>query len=555
MHAFAALYLALDATNSTDDKTALVAAYFTHADDADAGVALSLLTGNRLKRMPPSKLLRDLAAETAGLPVWLVDVSRESVGDLSETVSLLLPRRDDGVRMDASLAETWRERIAPLSGADAATQRHILLDAFAVLPAEDRLVYLKLVRGGFRVGVQRKTVVRALARATGLDVDLLAHRLTGATEPTAEAYRAVIDPDDAAELARRPYPFFLARAPDPTDETFPAKLGDRSEWRAEWKYDGIRAQLIRRSGQTGIETALWSRGEELITHQFPEIITQANELPNGVVLDGEVLAWAGDRPAPFAELQTRLNRKVAPTAQPGLFDEERVVFTAYDVLELDGADLRSEPLRARFARLAELIPEPDRPGMLRRTVEVDAGDWDALAAQRERSRELGVEGVMLKHLDSVYGVGRRAADDTGGWWKWKIDPFSVDAVLVAAQPGSGRRAGLYTDYTFAVWDREEREPRRALVTFAKAYSGLTQEEIERVDAFVRAHTTERHGPVRIVSPELVFELHFEGIARSGRHKSGYAVRFPRMARWRTDKRADDADTVATLERLAGGVAT
>ncbi len=309
------------------------------------------------------------------------------------------------------------------------------------------------------------------------------------------------------------------------------------DWLVEWKYDGMRAQLLRRDGVNW----LWSRGEELITERFPELAQLA--LPEGTVLDGEILIWqAGDVPAPFSDLQQRMGRKTLPAK---LLAELPAVLVAYDVLELDGVDVRQLPQLERRALLETLVAQVGAP-TLRLSPRIAAASWDALAAIRSESRARGVEGLMLKAVSAAYGVGR--TKNVGTWWKWKIAPYAIDAVLIYAQAGHGRRASLYTDYTFAVWDGEHGEERK-LVPFAKAYSGLTDAEIGQVDAAIRKTTIEKFGPVRSVQPTMVFEIGFEGIAASSRHKAGIAVRFPRILRRRVDKAIADADTLATLKAM------
>jgi DNA ligase-1 len=379
------------------------------------------------------------------------------------------------------------------------------------------------------VGAAKQLVYRALATVAEVPVADVAQRLVGEWTPSGRFFAQLRgeDADATAILAHRPYPFFLAHPL----ERDPATLGARDEWLAEWKWDGIRAQLLVRAERA----TLWSRGEELVSDAFPEIVDAARALPAGVAIDGELMAWAedADGPMPFAELQRRLNRK-APG--PKLRRDIPATLVAYDLLEFAGTDIRAQPLAHRRATLATLVP---RPPQLRLSPMLDAPDWATLAALRDESRARRAEGLMLKHADSAYGVGRTR----GAWWKWKIDPYTVDAVMVYAQAGHGRRASLYTDYTFAVWDGAD------LVPFAKAYSGLDDTEIRAVDAWVRAHTLERFGPVRRVAPELVFELAFEGLQASPRHKSGIAVRFPRMLRWREDKPVEEADTLETLAAL------
>lgn len=536
MRRFTRLFTDLDATTSTGEKLAALEAYFRDAPPEDACWGLALLTGNRPKGAASTAVLRALAIEVTGQPEWLLAECHAAVGDLSETIALLLP--EPVAASDEPLHRTMHERVLPLITASAEQKRRLIRDAWAAFDSDQRLVYHKLVRGGWRLGVQKRLVTRALAAVAGIDPDVMAHRMIGSFQPTPEAFKALMSEESPADHATRPYPFFLAHAL--TDE--PASLGGITDWLAEWKWDGIRSQLIRRDG----DTALWSRGEEPIGHQFPEIIAAANDLPRGTVLDAEVLLWRHDAPRPFADLQTRLNRKVAPTHQLGLFDETQTVLLAYDLLELKGQDLRPRPFAERRSMLERVITEL-ASDTIRVSPLVQADDWDALAAKQSEARARGAEGLMLKHRAAPYGVGRTRSADTPGWLKWKVDPYTVDAVLTSAQPGSGRRANLYTDYTFAVWDRSGDEP--ALVTFAKAYSGLDQAEIERLDRWIRTHTTNKRGPFRQVQPLQVFELGFEGLQASERHKSGIAVRFPRILRWRTDKPAAEADSLDTLRDL------
>jgi DNA ligase-1 len=420
------------------------------------------------------------------------------------------------------------ERLLGLRDLDPPAQRSALFAAWSELGGRERYVWNKLITGAFRVGASQRLVVRALAEVSGVADEVIAHRLMGAWEPDAAFFQRLIatDTDDADKS--RPYPFALAYPLELDSES----LGPVEAWQPEWKWDGIRAQLVRRAGCVW----LWSRGEDLLTGRFPEVELTGGVLPDGTVLDGELLPWLDGAPLPFAQMQRRIGRK---TLSRKILAEVPVVLLAYDLLEDGGADVRSLPLVERRARLEELVAALPGGAAIRLSPVIEAPTWEALVEARLASRAHHAEGLMLKRLDSVYGVGRRRGD----WWKWKVDPYSVDAVLIYAQPGSGRRAGLFTDYTFGVWDGDK------LVPFAKAYSGLTDVEIARVDAFVRQNTLERYGPVRVVKPELVFELAFEGIQRSTRHRSGIAVRFPRMARWRTDKRAADADSIETVRAL------
>jgi len=526
VRAFAALFAALDETTRTGRKVDAMARYFAAAPPADAAWAVYFLSGGRPKRLIPVRRLAEWAMEASGTPSWLFDECYQAVGDLAETISLLLP--DAAEPSDVPLHRWVEEHLLPLAGKDEEAQRDGVLRAWRALQGPERFVWNKLITGGFRVGVSQSLVVRALARVSGADEPTLAHRLTGGWEPRPEAFTRLLETDPHDADASRPYPFFLAYALEEAPET----LGPVEAWQAEWKWDGIRGQLIRRGG----ETFLWTRGDELVTERYPEITEAALRLPDGTVLDGEIMPWKEGAPLPFAQLQRRIGRK---TLGPKILAEVPVVLLAYDLLELGGEDVRGRPLRWRRERLEALLAEHGAGRLLPSPV-VGAAGWDQVHAARERAREAGAEGLMLKRLDSAYGVGRRR----GPWWKWKVAPYTADAVLVYAQPGSGRRASLYTDYTFAVWDGGE------LVPFAKAYSGLTDAEIRRVDAWVRRNVVDRFGPVRAVRPELVFELAFEGIQASPRHRSGIAVRFPRIVRWRTDKRPEEADTLAAVRALA-----
>lgn len=522
MRRFAALYEALDRTTSTNAKVDALAEYFTKAPPGDAAWALYFLTGRRLKRLLPSRVLWELVRDLSRLPEWLLEHCYAAVGDFAEVTALLLEARRSEAP-DMSLEAWVVDRILPLRKAASEEQRAALEAAWASLRARERLVFNKLVTGEFRVGAAATLVIRALARVAGVESSVMAHRVMGDWEPTAATFTRFLSGEGATSL--QPYPFYLA-APleDPAES-----LGDASEWFAEWKWDGIRAQALRRRG----ETHLWSRGEELVTPRFPEIVRALAALPEGTVLDGEILAWR-DRALPFSVLQRRIGRlDVTPRMQR----DAPVVFVAYDVLEEEGVDQRERPLAERRRRLEALLPGTS--GALRISERVPGATWAEWAAARDASRAHGVEGLILKRLSSPYGAGRRRGD----WWKWKIEPFTVDAVMTQAHPGHGKRASLFTDYTFSVWDGD------ALVPVARAYSGLTDDEIRELDRWIRAHTLERHGPTRSVEPTQVFELGFEAIARSTRHRSGIAVRFPRILRWRTDKPAREADRIETLRGM------
>ena len=529
MRRFAELYAALDRTGSTVAKRDAIAAYLHDAPPADAAWAVYVLGGGKLRRLASATELRQATHAATGYPDWLVDESYAHVGDLAEAIALLLPPAD-AVLDDAPLHVWMEQRLPGLSHLDPPGRIAQLQAWWRALPQAQVYLLNKLITGALRVGVSQRMVVQALALWSQLPTDLIAHRLSGDWRPGAASLAALASPaEDDAHREHRPYPFFLASPLEaPVDS-----LGERGDWLAEWKWDGIRAQLMRR----GEEARLWSRGEERLDGRFPEIEQAACALPAGCVLDGEILAWDDDAaaPRPFTALQKRIG-KLKPGAK--LLAATPVRFMAYDLLELEGKDLREVPLRDRRARLAQLLEAT--PSALLLSPPVEADDWAALAQLREQSRARRTEGLMLKRLDSPYRVGRKRGD----WWKWKVDPYTLDAVLIYAQSGHGRRAGLFTDYTFGVWDHGH------LVPVAKAYSGLDDAEIARLDAWIRAHTLERFGPVRSVEPVHVFELAYEAIQRSTRHKCGVAVRFPRILRWRSDLSIRDADRLDDLRRMA-----
>jgi DNA ligase-1 len=536
MREFARLYAELDETTATNRKLDALQQYFAAASPENAAWAVYFLAGGKPRQAVPSKLLREFAIEYAMLDEWLFEECYQAVGDLAETVALVLPPPEH--ESDVGLAVWMEERIGPLRGADPATVREKLLAYFNELTARERFLLVKLIGGGFRVGVSKLLVTRALASMAAVDSKLIAQRLMGWTDgsvaPTATGFLRLIaeQSDDEHKLrGGQPFPFFLAHQL----QGEPAALGDLAEWQVEWKYDGIRAQLVRRSEQSFV----WSRGEDLITERFPEVA--AIRVPEGTVIDGEILVWH-QGPAPFADLQKRIGRK---TLSAKLLAELPAVLLAYDLLELDGVDLRALPQHERRSLLQTLVRDAAQPA-LQISPLVEAESWQTLSTIRTESRARGVEGMMLKARNAQYGVGR--TKDVGTWWKWKVDPYSIDAVLIYAQAGHGRRASLYTDYTFAVWDADEAGERK-LVPFAKAYSGLTDAEIAKVDNAIRKTTIEKFGPVRSVKPSMVFEIGFEGIALSTRHKAGIAVRFPRILRQRFDKTVDDADTLDTLKGL------
>ena len=532
MRAFSELYEELDTTTSTNLKVAAMARYFRNAAPADAAWATYMLSGRRLKRFLGPAVLGRWLVEACGLAPWLVDESYASVGDFAETVALLMESRSNAAATEVPLSSWIEERLLPLRAAGEIEQKEAIINWWRTLPYRDCFLLNKLLTGELRVGVSELLVTRALAEVLDVPRTDVTRRMMGEWRPSAQFWESLrtgqSGPTSTEADAAAPYPFALA-SPLEGD---PASLGDRGAWLAEWKWDGIRSQLIRRAGQCFI----WSRGEDLVTERFPEIVAAARSLPNGVVLDGELVAWREGTIRPFADLQQRIGRK---KLTPAILQSVPVRFLAYDLLEQDAVDIRSLPLRERRQRLEALIADADSPDAFEVSSAVLESDWAGLARIRTESRARGVEGLMLKSLDSPYGTGRQR----GSWWKWKIDPYSFDAVMLYAQPGHGRRSNLYTDYTFGVWQGD------TLVPVAKAYSGLSNEEIAELDRWIRTHTTEKFGPVRSVEPTQVFELAYEGIAASSRHKSGIALRFPRILRRRLDKPAAEANTVEDLREV------
>lgn len=538
MKQFVALFDALDSTTSTQARVAAMVRYFASAPPADAAWTVWFLSGQRPRRLVSSTELRSWALDQTGMAPWLFEECYASVGDLAETIALLV---DDGrTTGEGELLPmaTWMEaRILALREVPVEARGDQVRAWWATLGRTGILLLNKMLTGGFRVGVSRTLVERALAQVADLPQPTIAHRLMGNWEPSGEAWQALMAPAAAEIDPATPYPFCLAHAVEEAGGDGLASLGAPTDWAVEWKWDGIRAQVIRRAGQHWV----WSRGEELLNDRFPEVEAVLGGLPDGTVLDGELLVWDHEAqlPQPFAVLQTRIGRK---TLSKRLLAEAPVVLLAYDLLEDGGQDIRTLPYDQRRARLVQRVQALDVPQVqLSPLVVCDAQTtWDSLAQLQQDARQRRVEGFMLKRLSSAYGVGRRRGD----WWKWKVAPMTMDAVLLYAQVGHGRRANLYTDYTFAVWDDAG-----TLVPVCKAYSGLTDAEIRTLDGWIKQHTKERFGPVRSVTAHHVFEIAFEGIQASTRHKSGIAVRFPRIHRWRTDKKMEEADTLARLRTL------
>lgn len=524
MKRFARLIQKLEQSNKTNDKIAALVDYFNYANDKDKIWVIALFTGKKPKRPIKSALLKYWAIDITQTPEWLFSESYSNVGDLSETIALLLPPAEN--TSDLQLHK-WIEELHDLEGKDDETKKEFILNAWNQLETQERFIFNKLISGNFRIGVSNKMLVNALAKQSSLDSAQIMHSIMGKWNPYEITFHELINGVHVNTDNSWPYPFCLAYAL----EQEPEKLGDISEWQAEWKWDGIRGQIVKRNG----ELFIWSRGEELVTEQFPELHFLMDVLPDGVVIDGEILAVQDKQVLSFSTLQQRLNRKTINKKQ---LEDAPIGFFVYDILEFEAKDFRENPLSERRAFLEKLIGGLDESAVILSPV-INCKSWEELAVLRQTSRSINSEGIMLKKLSSHYHSGRKRGD----WWKWKINPYTVDAVMIYAQKGSGRRANFFTDYTFAVRDGEN------LVTIAKAYSGLTDKEIKEVNSFVTRNSIEKFGPVRTVKPELVFEIAFEGIAESKRHKAGLALRFPRILRWRKDKKAEEINTLEDLREL------
>ncbi len=526
MKQFAQLVDELDATTKTNAKVAAVVRYFASVPDEDKLWCIALLTGKRPKRTINTTLMRLWAAELGMVEPWLFETCYNTVGDLAETIAILLPPPSSP--QPTTLSEVMRTLLA-LDKTNEEVKKTTLVELWQRTEIDERFVLNKLITGGFRIGVSEKLVVKALSQYLGKEADLLTHRLMGNWDPVKTTFDRLLLDENAADALSRPYPFMLAYPLEQSVDT----LGPITDWQAEWKWDGIRCQIIVRQGQLFV----WSRGEELLTDKFPELGVLKGALPDGTVIDGELLGFRDGKPLPFQALQTRIMRKNVSVKHQ---KDCPIRILAYDVLEYGGQDVRDQPLQGRRQLLESLLDQASVVAIMDLSPVVTFDSWEALSHMRDQSRDHVAEGFMLKRLDSQYETGRKK----GSWHKWKVEPYTIDAVMLYAQAGHGRRANLFTDFTFAVWDGD------LLVPFAKAYSGLTDKELVEVDAFVKKNTKEKFGPVRSVKAELVFELAFEGINKSSRHKCGVAVRFPRIVRWRRDKLPTQADTLEMLKLLA-----
>jgi DNA ligase-1 len=532
MKQFAELVQTLGTSTKTNERLDALVNFFSLTEDKDKVWVIALFSGRRPRRLVNSSLLPQWCIEIRNIPGWLFGECYGSVGDLAETIALLLPEPTEE-KAQSSLS-FYIENLIALEKENEFIKRKFITGCWRAMNKDERFVFNKLLTGNFRIGVSQKLMVNALAKTVKLEPSVIAHRISGNWDPVTTSFDELLSEHSSLTDYSKPYPFYLAYALEENPET----LGEANEWQAEWKWDGIRGEIIKRNN----ELFVWSRGEELMTDKFPEYHILQNKLPDGVVLDGEIISLTDANIQtnefiilPFALLQTRIGRKNVTSKQ---LKESPVGFIAYDLLEFNGGDYRSKPLEERRAQLEKIMADVHEP-VLRLSPVIHFNNWDELAATRAASRDINAEGIMLKRKLSIYQVGRKVGD----WWKWKIDPLTIDAVMIYAQKGSGRRSNLYTDYTFAVKDEDR------LVPFTKAYSGLTDKEFAQVDAFVKRNSLEKFGPVRTVKPELVFEIAFEGIATSNRHKSGVALRFPRIKRWRTDKKADEINTLDDLKKM------
>ncbi|WP_316811518.1 ATP-dependent DNA ligase [Pedobacter heparinus] len=525
MRRFTELIQQLELSNKTNDKITALVDYFNEADDKDKPYVIAMFTGKRPRRPVNTALIKQWAIELSGIPEWLFAESYHSVGDLSETIALILPPAS---RVTNRKLHEWINDLALLHGKDDAAKKEFILNAWDSLETQERFIFNKLISGNFRIGVSNKMLVNALAKQSDIDSSKIMHSIMGKWQPYELSFQDLVGGTHVNTDNSWPYPFCLAYAL----EAEPAGLGLPEDWQAEWKWDGIRGQIVKRNG----ELFIWSRGEELVTDQFPELHFLLEELDDGTVLDGEILSVKNGKVQAFSILQQRLNRKTINKSQ---LNDAPTGFYTYDLLEHEGTDLREETMASRRLLLEKVISRLSTQNVVQISPLISFDNWEQLAEIRQRAREINSEGIMLKKKDSLYHSGRKRGD----WWKWKINPYTVDTVMIYAQKGSGRRANFYTDYTFAVRDGDQ------LITVAKAYSGLTDKEIKEVNTFVLKNAVEKFGPVRTVKPELVFEIAFEGIAESKRHKAGLALRFPRIARWRKDKKADEINTLDDLRQL------
>ncbi|WP_296316745.1 ATP-dependent DNA ligase [Winogradskyella sp. UBA3174] len=525
MKQFSELISTIEITNKTNAKIDALVDYFKTAPEKDKLWLIALFTGKRPPRPVKTTLMKQWCMEITQLPEWLFLESYSTVGDLGETLALLSPK--PSCQIDRSLSE-WMAELKTLKPKEEDEKKAYVLNAWSGLHQQERLIFNKLIGGSFRIGVSKKTLVNALAKLTGIHANQLMHSIIGNWDIDSISFEDLINGSHINYDNSKPYPFSLAYAL----EKELLELGEPKDWMVEQKWDGIRGQIVKRNS----EIYIWSRGEELVTQQFPELVEVMSNFKDDFVIDGEILAMKDNTILLFNDLQKRLNRK---NVTKKLLQEVPVGFYAYDLLEFNNEDVREKTMKERRLILEQLFGSIMLPEYLKLSFIIDFEKWEELYNVRANSRMLNSEGLMLKQKASPYHTGRKKGD----WWKWKVDPLTIDVVMIYAQKGSGRRSSKYTDYTFAVKKDDK------LVTVAKAYSGLTDKEITEISKWVNKNAIEKFGPVRTVKPELVFEIAFEGIALSNRHKSGVALRFPRIVRWRKDKPASEIDTIETVKQL------
>lgn len=522
---FTKLVQDLDQTTSNNRKVEILTQYFLQPEgDKSKLWAIALFTGKRPSRIVNTSLIRSWCAEVANIPLWLFEQNYHIIGDLAETISLVLPLHAS--RLETKLDEMI-DQMQSTKNLSEPLKKDFIISMWKSMDKDQVWVFNKLITGGFRLGVSKNLIIQALSNSVGTDVNHIAYLLMGKWTPETISWSYFTDDTEAKSDLSKPFPFYLAHAlpPKELENIHP------DEWAAEWKWDGIRCQLIHRKGSC----FLWSRGEELMTDKFPELESSLSSQKKDLVIDGEIVAWKNDGPMDFQKLQTRIGRK-----HPGkkIMNDVPIKFIAYDILELNGKDLRNLTFSERRVILETMVQDINEE-IIALSPLVYFDNVASLTLMRNEASDHFAEGLMLKRKTGIYHSGRR----TGDMWKWKKDPFLIDAVLIYAQRGHGRRANLFSDFTFALRDGDK------LLPFAKAYSGLTDAEISEITEYVRKNTLETFGPVKSVKAELVFELAFEGISLSTRHKSGIAVRFPRINRWRKDKSVQDIDTIEGIKKL------
>ncbi|MDX2309321.1 MAG: cisplatin damage response ATP-dependent DNA ligase [Hyphomicrobium sp.] len=526
MRAFALLLDSLSTTQSRTGKLRLLADYFRAAPDPDRGWALAALTDGLTLRLALRRILSDLMADKID-PV-LFKLSRDYVGDTAETVALLWPDPRDSVA-----APGVDEIVTALTAAPPAMHGRLIGDALDRLDSRGRWALLKLIGGAPRVGVSARLAKTAIAELGGRDVGEIEEVWHALAPPYPELFRWIEGQGPRPDAQGMPVfrPLMLAHPIEDAD--WPGLAPP--DFSAEWKWDGIRIQVSATPG----DVKLFSRTGDDISASFPDIRSAFDRVR--AVADGELLVVRNGVVAPFNDLQQRLNRK---TVSARLLREHPAHVRLYDLLFEGDEDLRGLPFHARRRRL-EAWHERSAPPLSDTSALIPFGSFSDLESLWAGAREAGIEGLMLKRRDSPYLSGR----PKGHWWKWKRAALTIDCVLMYAQRGSGKRSSLYSDYTFGVWRPRAGGEGLELVPVGKAYSGFTDEELARLDRFIRAHTVDTFGPVRAVAPKLVLEIAFDAVQPSTRHKSGVAMRFPRIHRIRWDKPAHEADTLATVMGL------